>query len=63
MSPEMIAREGHNKMVDIYGLGALLYEMLFGFPPHYSQNESEIFYGIMNKPLEFPKTRPISYEL
>ena len=36
MSPEMILKEGHNFGVDLYGLGALLYEMVFGFPPFYS---------------------------
>ena len=36
MSPEMILKEGHNFSVDFYGLGALLYEMIFGFPPFYS---------------------------
>jgi serine/threonine protein kinase len=36
MCPEMILKEGHDFMVDIYGLGAILYEMIFGFPPFYS---------------------------
>lgn len=36
MSPEMIQKEGHNFSVDFYGLGALLYEMVFGIPPFYS---------------------------
>ena len=35
MSPEMIMKNGHNYLVDIYGLGALLYEMVFGYPPYY----------------------------
>jgi serum/glucocorticoid-regulated kinase 2 len=36
MSPEMIEKKGHSYGVDHYGLGALLYEMVFGFPPFYS---------------------------
>ena len=35
MSPEMIIKEGHNFSVDFYGLGAFLYEMVFGIPPFY----------------------------
>ncbi len=35
MSPEMIKKNGHNYSVDFYGIGALLYEMIYGFPPYY----------------------------
>ena len=35
MSPEMIKKEGHDFSVDFYGLGAILYEMIFGYPPFY----------------------------
>ena len=38
MSPEMLMRNGHNFMVDIYCLGALLYEFICGSPPFYSRN-------------------------
>ncbi len=32
----MILKVGHNRSVDYYGMGALLYEMIYGFPPFYS---------------------------
>jgi len=43
MSPEMIKKGGHNKNVDFYGMGALLYEMVFGYPPFYSTNSTKMF--------------------
>jgi serine/threonine protein kinase len=36
MAPEMILKVGHDFSVDYYGLGAILYELLCGFPPFYS---------------------------
>lgn len=31
-------RSGHNKSLDFYCLGALLYELVVGIPPYYSTN-------------------------
>ena len=39
LSPEMLKRSGHGKSVDWYLLGVLLYEMLVGIPPYYSNNK------------------------
>jgi serine/threonine protein kinase len=36
MAPEMIKQTGHNKTIDYYCLGVLLYEMIAGIPPYYS---------------------------
>ena len=36
LCPEMIRGDSHNKTVDFYTLGCLLYEMICGFPPFYS---------------------------
>ena len=31
--PEIINQKGHDKAVDIWSFGTLLYEMVFGLPP------------------------------
>ena len=63
MSPEMIQKKGHNYSVDYYGLGAYLYEMLFGYPPYYNQNIPKMFQDICTKQLQFPSQIKISIEL
>lgn len=54
LAPEILKRTGHGKAVDWYLLGVLLFEMLVGQPPYYSQNREEIFHNIMNAPLKIP---------
>eukprot|EP01003_Olkasia_polycarbonata_P000864 NODE_1175_length_589_cov_67.818519_g1101_i0.p1 GENE.NODE_1175_length_589_cov_67.818519_g1101_i0~~NODE_1175_length_589_cov_67.818519_g1101_i0.p1 ORF type:complete len:157 (-),score=47.67 NODE_1175_length_589_cov_67.818519_g1101_i0:117-566(-) len=45
---------GHCKAVDWWSLGILIYEMMVGLPPFYSENVNEMYELILNKPLEFP---------
>lgn len=54
MCPEILKREGHNHMVDYYTLGAILYEMLTGLPPFYTNNKSEMTKRILDAELTFP---------
>lgn len=55
LAPEILFRSGHGKAVDWWTLGVLLYEMLLGVPPFYSQRRDEIFEAIKFTPLRFPK--------
>lgn len=39
LAPEMVKKKGHGKTVDWYLLGVILYEMLTGLPPYYSNSK------------------------
>ena len=43
LAPEVIKRQGHNKAVDWWCLGSIIYEMVVGLPPFYSKSRSELF--------------------
>ena len=55
LAPEMLRRAGHNKTVDWYLLGVLIYEMLVGMPPYFSSNRDELFENIKKAQLKLPK--------
>ncbi|OMJ65898.1 hypothetical protein SteCoe_37454 [Stentor coeruleus] len=59
LAPEMLKRIGHGKAVDWYLLGVLLYEMLVGSPPFFSQNRSEMFFNIKKGKLKVPSSLSI----
>lgn len=52
MAPEIIAGSGHDFIVDWWGLGVVLYEMLYGRTPFRGQNRKETFYRVLTKPPE-----------
>jgi serine/threonine protein kinase len=54
LAPEILTGSGHGKAVDWWSLGILLYEMLTGLPPFYSENINEMYELILRSPLRFP---------
>lgn len=59
MAPESIRGERATRAVDIWALGALLYEMLAGKPPFDAQAIAPVFYQILNQsPPPLPNADP-----
>jgi len=54
LAPEVLNRTGHGTSVDWWSLGALLYEMLTGLPPWYSNDRQKMFASIRGSALRFP---------
>eukprot|EP00163_Fabomonas_tropica_P034759 TRINITY_DN979_c0_g2_i2.p1 TRINITY_DN979_c0_g2~~TRINITY_DN979_c0_g2_i2.p1 ORF type:complete len:313 (-),score=100.65 TRINITY_DN979_c0_g2_i2:336-1274(-) len=54
MAPEIVSGKSYGKAVDWWTLGTLLYEMLVGVPPFYSENVNTMYQKILTAPLRFP---------
>lgn len=50
----MLKRSGHGRSVDWYLLGVLLYEMLVGVPPYFTESKEQMFYNIQKGSLKIP---------
>ena len=53
LAPEIIKGAGHGRGVDWWSLGTMIYEMLGGLPPFYSENFNIMYERILHAPLEF----------
>ncbi|AIN97289.1 protein kinase A catalytic subunit [Leishmania panamensis] len=55
LAPEIIQSKGHNKAVDWWALGILLYEMLVGYPPFFDDSPMKIYEKILVGKVLFPR--------
>ena len=62
LAPEIITGEGHNKSADWWSYGILMYEMFFGIPPFFCDNQEKMYQLITRAELRFPKKINISDE-
>jgi len=53
LAPEIIEEKEYDEAVDVWCLGILMYEMLYGFPPFHSKKKEETFEKIRNQKLIF----------
>lgn len=49
MPPEMIRGKAYNQAVDWWALGALIYEMVTGYPPFRHKNRKKLHHKILNE--------------
>ena len=55
LAPEIIQSKGHNKAVDWWALGILIYEMLAGYPPFFDDNPFGIYEKILTGKIIWPR--------
>ena len=54
LPPEMVAGEAHDRGVDVWSLGVLAFELLYGAPPFEAAGHSETYRRILRVDLRFP---------
>lgn len=55
LAPEVLEGNGYGKAVDWWSFGTLMFEMLTGLPPFYSQDVQQMYSKIMTAKLNIPK--------
>eukprot|EP00826_Nyctotherus_ovalis_P006417 TRINITY_DN11514_c0_g1_i4.p1 TRINITY_DN11514_c0_g1~~TRINITY_DN11514_c0_g1_i4.p1 ORF type:complete len:602 (+),score=107.32 TRINITY_DN11514_c0_g1_i4:136-1941(+) len=58
LAPEMILRTGHNRALDLWNAGVLLFEMLAGKLPFEGFSQTSLFKNVLKLDVRYPKTFP-----
>lgn len=62
IAPEVIGRKGHDKAVDWWALGVIIYEMLIGVTPFYNKNRNMMLSKIQFAKIIFPDKKRYKIE-
>lgn len=62
IAPEILNLQNYGKPADWWSFGTLMYEMMVGVPPFYSQNQERMFKMIKKSKVIWPKGCTISQE-
>lgn len=62
LAPEMISHAGHDKTVDWWAVGVLIYEMLIGVTPFFNKNRQVLMSKIKHSRIVFPDRRTYRIE-
>jgi len=54
LAPEVVSGESYTKSIDWWSVGTLIFEMLTGLPPFYSQNEEQMYEKILKMDINYP---------
>ena len=60
LPPEMVEGKDHDSTVDVWSLGVLCYEFLFGQPPFDAPGYSKTYERILKVDLRFPSHHQVS---
>ena len=66
VSPEMVSGNGHDLTTDWWSLGILIFELLFGYAPFWSDNRERLYEIIQWGEIKFPsdiKVSPEAYDV
>jgi Nif-specific regulatory protein len=63
LAPEIIRGEKYTSQADLYSLGILVYESLFGKPPFHEEDAMDLAKSHLEKDVVIPEEPPISIEL